>query len=77
MARLTKRLEAVEKTLLATGRGEILLILPWDDEPTADELAQYADVLRLQLIDPKTKKPVKYKRQADGSICRIDGNEEG
>ena len=77
MARLTKRLEAVEKTLRATGRGEILLILPWDDEPTAEELAQYADVLRLQLIDPKTKKTVKYKRQADGTICRIDGNEEG
>lgn len=77
MARLTKRLEAVEKTLRATGRGDVLLILPWDDEPTAEELAQYADVLRLQLIDPKTKKPVKYKRQADGTICRIDGNEEG
>ena len=77
MARLTKRLEAVEKTLRATGRGEILLILPWDDEPTAEELAQYADVLRLQLIDPKTKKPVRYKRREDGSICRIDGNEEG
>ena len=77
MARLTKRLEAVEKTLRATGRGDVLLILPWDEEPTAEELAQYADVLRLQLIDPKTKKPVKYKRQADGTICRIDGNEEG
>lgn len=77
MARLTKRLEQAEKVLRATGRGKILLILPWDDEPTAEELAQYADVLRLQLIDPKTKKPVKYKRQADGTICRIDGNEEG
>lgn len=77
MARLTKRLEQAEKVLRATGRGKILLILPWDDEPTAEELAQYADVLRLQLIDPKTKKPVQYKRLENGTICRIDGNEEG
>ena len=77
MARLTKRLEQAEKFLRATGRGDVLLILPWDDEPTADELAQYDDVLRVLFIDPKTKKPVKYKRQADGTICRIDGNEEG
>ena len=43
MARLTKRLEQAEKVLRATGRGKILLILPWDDEPTAEELAQYAE----------------------------------
>ena len=77
MARLTKRLEAVEKTLRATGRGDVLLILPWDDEPTAEELAQYADVLRVLFIDPKTRKPVRYRRLEDGTICRIDDGEAG
>lgn len=77
MARLAKRLETIEKALRATGRGDVLLILPWDDEPTAEEQAQYGEVLRVLLIDPKTKRPVQYKRLADGTICRMDGNEEG
>ena len=77
MARLAKRLETIEKALRATGRGDVLLILPWDDEPTAEEQAQYGEVLRVLLIDPKTKRPVQYKRLEDGTICRMDGNEEG
>ena len=45
MARLAKRLEAIEKAFQAKGTGNFLLILPWDEEPTAEELAQYeADV---------------------------------
>lgn len=72
MARIAKRLEAIEKVFRAQGRGAFLLILPWDEEPTADELAQYEDVIRVQLIDPKTKKPVRYMRREDGSVCRID-----
>ena len=72
MARLAKRLEAIEKAFQAKGTGNFLLILPWDEEPTAEELAQYADVLRILLIDPKTKKPVRYMRREDGSVCRID-----
>ena len=76
MARLAKRLEAIEKAFQAKGTGNFL-ILPWDEEPTAEELAQYDDVLRILFIDPKTKKPVRYMRQEDGTVCRIDGNEEG
>ena len=72
MARLAKRLEAIEKAFQAKGTGNFLFILPWDEEPTAEELAQYDDVLRILLIDPKTKKPVRYMRREDGSVCRID-----
>lgn len=72
MARLAKRIEAVEKALQATGRGQAILLLPWDDEPAAEELAQYEYVLRLQFIDPKTRRAVKYKRLENGTICRTD-----
>ena len=72
MARLAKRLEAIEKAFQAKGTGNFLLILPWDEEPTAEELAQYDDVLRILFIDPKTKKPVRYMRREDGTVCRID-----
>lgn len=77
MARITKRLEAIEKYFRAQRDGDCLLLLPWDEEPTAEELAQYDNVIRIQLIDPKTKKPVRYIRRKDGTICRINENGGG
>lgn len=74
MARIAKRLEAVEKAMAAQGKGHVLLILPWDEEPPEEELAQYDEVCRLLFIDPKTKQPVRYKRREDGTICRITDN---